>query len=98
VVIPIGPLTVPGITKAVALVAEEEITSAGTPPTDRAVGSARLFPLMVTNEPTGPEAGEKEVISGIWAIETKKGIVRKRSIAAPLENIKRIGLDLIVDA
>jgi hypothetical protein len=95
VVIPIGPLTVPGITKAVTEEAEEEIISAGTPPTDRAVGSARLFPLMVINEPTGPEAGEKEVISGLWALETKKGIVRKSRSTAPFVENKRIVLILI---
>jgi hypothetical protein len=95
VVIPIGPLPAPGITKAVTEEAEEEITRAATPPTVIPVGLARLFPLMLIRLPTGPEAGEKDVISGLWALERKKGSIIKSRIAAPLVKIKRIGLNII---
>ena len=41
-----------------------DITRAVVPPTAHPVGLFKLVPVMVTNVPTGPDDGEKEVMVG----------------------------------
>jgi hypothetical protein len=60
----IVPVAAPGITNPTRLVPVLEMTMAAVPPMVKAVGVPRLVPVMVTNEPTGPLAGLKEVITG----------------------------------
>ena len=60
----IVPVTAPGITIPTRLVPVLEMTMAALPPIVKAVGVPRLVPVMVTNVPTGPLVGLKEVIVG----------------------------------
>ena len=63
----IVPVTAPGITIPTRLVPVLEMTMAALPPIVKAVGVPRLVPVMVTNVPTGPLVGLKEVIVGACA-------------------------------
>jgi hypothetical protein len=54
----------------------------------------RFVPVTVTSVPTGPEAGEKEVITGLWALDVKINPVRKNRIAAIVEKKKRMALEI----
>ena len=60
----IVPVAAPGMTIPTRLVPVLEMTMAAVPPMVKAVGVPRLVPVMVTNVPTGPLAGLKEVITG----------------------------------
>jgi len=60
----IVPDAAPGMTIPTRLVPVLEMTMAAVPPMVKAVGVPRLVPVMVTNVPTGPLDGLKEVIVG----------------------------------
>ncbi len=60
----IVPVTAPGMTIPTRVVPVLEMTMAAVPPMVKAVGVPRLAPVMVTNVPTGPLAGLKEVMTG----------------------------------
>jgi hypothetical protein len=63
----IVPVTAPGMTIPTRLVPVLEMTMAAVPPMVKAVGVPRVVPVMVTNVPTGPLDGLKEVIAGACA-------------------------------
>ena len=63
----IVPDAAPGITIPTRLVPVLEMTMAAVPPMVKAVGVSRLVPVMVTNVPTEPLDGLKEVIAGACA-------------------------------
>ena len=63
----IVPVADPGMTIPTKLVPVLEMTMAAVPPMVKAVGVSRLVPVMVTNVPTEPLAGVKEVIAGACA-------------------------------
>jgi hypothetical protein len=58
------PITDPGMTIPTKLLPVFDTTIAATPPMVKAVGLLRLVPVIVTNVPTGPLAGLKDVIMG----------------------------------
>jgi hypothetical protein len=58
------PVTAPGMTMPTRESLLPETSIADTPPMVKAVGLLRLVPVMVTNVPTGPLAGLKDVMVG----------------------------------
>jgi hypothetical protein len=60
----IFPVAAPGITIATRLVPVFETMIAFTPPIVNTVGLAKLEPVMVTKDPTGPFEGVKEIKAG----------------------------------
>jgi hypothetical protein len=78
----IVPVVAPGITMPSSVVPSFEMTIADTPPMLNAVGLLRFVPLMVTNVPTEPDEGLKDVMVGVCAQElrlTNKESSRKRN-------------------
>ena len=67
VVIEIVPVTAPGIIIATKTLPVLDTTIALCPPMVNTVGVPRFVPFMVTNVPTGPVAGLKEVMVGVAA-------------------------------
>jgi hypothetical protein len=62
-------LEAPGITIATNVVPEKLIGIAATPPMLIAVGLFRLVPVIVTNVPTGPLLGAKEMMVGVGGMK-----------------------------
>jgi hypothetical protein len=63
------PLEAPGITIATNVVPDKLIGIAATPPMLIAVGLFRLVPVIVTNVPTGPLLGAKEMMVGVGGMK-----------------------------
>ena len=63
------PVAAPGITMPTNLVPVLLTTIAFLPPIVKVIGVLRLVPVIVTNVPTLPVVGVKEVMVGDWAVK-----------------------------
>jgi hypothetical protein len=75
-----APVTAPGITMATKTLPVFDTTMAVWPPMVKAVGEVKFVPSMVTNVPTGPVAGLKEVMVGARANSLTGKIVAKNTV------------------
>jgi hypothetical protein len=66
-----NPVVAPGITIATIEFDEELMGIAFTPPIEIPVELFRLLPIIVTNVPTGPLLGAKEMMLGLGGMKVK---------------------------
>ena len=80
------PVTASGITMPTRVLPVLLTTMAFTPPIENVVGLLRLVPVMVTNVPTLPLVGVKDVMVGDWAVKAvvTTNAKREKSIAIKL--------------
>jgi hypothetical protein len=85
------PEVAPGITIATNVLPEKLIGIAVTPPMLIAVGLFRFVPVIVTNVPTGPLLGAKEMLLGLGGMKVNPEnevvppeVVRLTAPVAPL--------------